>query len=344
MKLPNWIAPRKRNKGTNGVGIRRAREVMSLPTNAGVNKLEHTKEDQWAGSTDKTYGEFYKKMSLSERETSKEGIVFYNLFNMYRKLVMAVNFVFYQDSYRQQAYMQMVCSGVMLTYIVRSWPCARPVDNVSKVVNELTFMSCLIATSVVKEMGPAIAKFTPGGESSLEDGLGNFIITMTALNLAWHTFRMIHNSFEAAGTIIKSRKQIVTKALGPPTVYDPAYSSDSDSGEEPFDPISEFKPKPKPRVNPDDHPCLANFELWMPDSYPKPPKPFPDPGLTLKAADDAKPRMPLDEEVMPDMPGEVGIVEEELEMEFPAAPEDIKELEGILVVVQKELVEAKVIT
>ena len=44
-RLPNWIAPRKRNKDENGKAITRAKEDPTLPCNVGVHPKEYTKED-----------------------------------------------------------------------------------------------------------------------------------------------------------------------------------------------------------------------------------------------------------------------------------------------------------
>ena len=53
----------------------------------------------WAGKFDRDYGEFYKKMTLNDYIVTHEVVVFYNFWNMYRKLMFAVTLVFF-DSFR----------------------------------------------------------------------------------------------------------------------------------------------------------------------------------------------------------------------------------------------------
>ena len=54
----------------------------------------------WAGDVDKDFGEFYKKMTLNEEKTATEVIIFYNFWNMYRKLIYAITIVFFHDLFR----------------------------------------------------------------------------------------------------------------------------------------------------------------------------------------------------------------------------------------------------
>ena len=51
----------------------------------------------WAGDADQDYGEFYKKMILNEDRMAIEIIIFYNFWNMYRKLIYAITVVFFFD-------------------------------------------------------------------------------------------------------------------------------------------------------------------------------------------------------------------------------------------------------
>ena len=96
-QLPAWLVPRKRNKG-----IHRADEKVAV--DEGVDEDDRTKEHMWAGPVDRDYGEFYKKMSLQEKKIASEGIIFYNCWNLYRKLIYAITLVFYDDMFRLQAY------------------------------------------------------------------------------------------------------------------------------------------------------------------------------------------------------------------------------------------------
>lgn len=120
----------------------------------------------WAGDVDRDYGEFYKKMSLSEKKIATEGIIFYNFWNMYRKLIFAVTIVFFDDMFRLQAYTQIVLAGIMTAYMMNYWPCARYVDNVSKVINELTFIAVLVNAAYLKEMAGGVSSFDPGASAA----------------------------------------------------------------------------------------------------------------------------------------------------------------------------------
>ena len=93
------MIPRKRNK-KDGKPITRAEEDPNLPTNKGVHPQEYTKEDQWAGEVDRDYGEFYKKMAMSERRVSKEAVLFGQFFNFWRKTAYALSIVFYHENFR----------------------------------------------------------------------------------------------------------------------------------------------------------------------------------------------------------------------------------------------------
>ena len=44
------------------------------------------------------------------------------------------------------------------------WPCARYVDNVAKVVNEITFSVLIANAAFLKEMGPTVRSFAVDGK------------------------------------------------------------------------------------------------------------------------------------------------------------------------------------
>ena len=202
--MPAWLVPRKRNSNDEGQ-VTRAREIT--PCMQGMTKGDRTKEDQWAGDVDKDYGEFYKKMSLNEKKNANEVVLFYNFFNIYRKLVFAISLVYFNTSFPVQLGSQLVCSGVMTAYIFSYWPCARYIDNVSKIVNEMTFLAMLTASAYLKEMKTAVNDFTPNADqSSLSSPIGTFMVVLTSANLAFHGVRLVHNSVQAAQTI-KARRQ-----------------------------------------------------------------------------------------------------------------------------------------
>ena len=201
-QCPACLVPRKRNNDTH-----RAVEEQDLPINSGVDANDRTKENMWAGEVDRDYGEFYKKMSLNEEKAATEVIMFYNFWNIWRKLMYAVTIVFFDDMFRLQAYTQIVTSGIMTVYIMNYWPCARYVDNVSKLVNELTFISMLVNCAYLKEMSASVSSFDPGASpASAGSNAGNFMIVLISGNLIFHGLRMIHNSIQAAKTI-KARRQ-----------------------------------------------------------------------------------------------------------------------------------------
>jgi len=89
------MAPRKRNNG-----IYRANESNDLPINSGVASKDFTKEDQWRGAVDTDYGEFYKKMNLNQQKVAKEAVLFYNFFNLWRKLMFSITLVFFDVFFR----------------------------------------------------------------------------------------------------------------------------------------------------------------------------------------------------------------------------------------------------
>ena len=170
-----------------------------LPVNRGVKPGTYTKEDSWAGPVDKDYGEFYKKMNLDKKTVNKESVLFYGLFNMYRKLMYATTLVFFDDFFRLQCFTQMACAGIMALYIINYWPCARYIDNVSKIINELTFAAILANAAYIKELRTKVGEFNPSETAmSAQAPIGGVMVGITAANLAFHAFRLIHNSVEAA--------------------------------------------------------------------------------------------------------------------------------------------------
>jgi len=120
----------------------------------------------------------------------------------------------------------------MLGYVINYWPCARYADNVSKVVNELSFIIMLVNCAYIKEMAN-VSNFDPGASPvSAGQGAGDFMVFVTSANMIYHAARMIHNSVQAAKTIKQRRQAIASKWMGPPTHNDPIYSNDSSSGAE----------------------------------------------------------------------------------------------------------------
>ena len=193
--------PRNRNKHKdqtqNGemVPIFRADEEPRLATNWGVDKDARTKENMWAGEFDRTYGELYKKMNLNEKERANEVVLFYCFWNLYKKLIFAISLVFYQDSFGFQCYAQMACSGVMMTYLFNYWPCARYIDNVSKMINELCFVAMLISCSFLKEMSTSIRTLSLVDETSVSLAAVGPIMNIVIIgNVIFHCVRLAHNT------------------------------------------------------------------------------------------------------------------------------------------------------
>ena len=224
-----------------------------VPVNIGVSKGDFSKERPWAGAVDREYGEFYKKMNLNQKKVTKEAILFYNFWNIYRKLIFAISLVFFKN-FRFQAYTQIATSAVMAVYLLSYWPCARYVDNVSKIINELTFMIQLIICAYLKEMSGNVNDYSqtlaPSANASVSGGI---MIGVMGTNLVFHSARMIHNSIQAVQTIKMRRQQIASKWLGPPTANDPAYSPDATSG-------SESSSEEEEEYNPDDCPNLSKLQ------------------------------------------------------------------------------------
>ena len=204
-----------------------------MPVDSGVDAEDRTKENMWAGDVDRDYGEFYKKMSLNQKKAATEVILFYNFWNFYRKLIYAITLVFFDDMFRLQAYSQIVISGVMTAYVINYWPCARYVDNVAKIVNELTFIAMLVNCAYLKEMSGSVSSYNPGASAAnAGQGAGDFMIVLISANQLFHVARLLHNSFQAVKTIKLRRQAIVSKWMGPPCHNDPNYSNDTSSGTE----------------------------------------------------------------------------------------------------------------
>jgi len=173
-----------------------------LPTNIGIDEGDFTKEDQWAGHLDRDFGEFYKKMNLNERKVAKEAVLFYSMWSLWRKLVFAITIVFFDDCFRLQVFSQMVCAAVMILYIVGYWPCARYIDNISKIINELSFSAMLICCVYLKEMRTGVNDFSPSGSPQAQaQGVSIVMQSILGLNLLFHAARLLHNSAQALKTL-----------------------------------------------------------------------------------------------------------------------------------------------
>ena len=205
--LPAWLVPRKRNK-MDGKPIHRADEEKYLPTNTGVEADERTKEDQWSGPLDKDYGEFYKKMSLSGKRVPVEAALFFNMWNIWRKMMFALTAVFFEDAFRLQVGIQMGASTVMMIYVMNYWPCARYIDNVAKMANELTLTLMLLCAIFLKEIQPSVNEMTPSNSSlaSISTTVGYIMIGLSGANLGLHCIKLAHNTIQALGTLKKRRQ------------------------------------------------------------------------------------------------------------------------------------------
>ena len=200
-QLPAWCVPRNRNKQKdetkNGevMPITRANEEPRLATNSGVEEGTQTKEHMWAGEFDRTYGEFYKKMDLSDKDRAKEVVLFYCFWNLYRKLIFAITLVFFHEHFGIQCYGQIGCSGVMMAYLWNYWPCARYIDNVSKLFNELCFVGMLMSCSFLKEMTSSINTLSLSDESSPSiSAVAPMMDVVLIGNVGFHCARLAHNT------------------------------------------------------------------------------------------------------------------------------------------------------
>ena len=173
---------------------------------------------------------------------------------MYRKIIYAVTVVFFDSYFRLQAYTQIVISGIMVAYVMNYWPCARYVDNVAKVVNEMVFIAVLVNCVYLKEMAASVSNFNPSASpAQAGQGAGNFMIFLTSGLMVFHAARLIHNAVQAARTLKMRRQAIASKWMGPPTDNDANYSNDSSSG-------TEEEPE-KDEHDPDDSPSLDRMQL-----------------------------------------------------------------------------------
>jgi len=100
-----------------------------------------------------------------------------------------------------QAGIQLICSGIMVAYIIKAWPCARYIDNCSKVINELTFVVLISNAIYLKEMRQTVEDYTPSSNESAFSITNFLFIAVTSVNLIFHAIRLIHNSLLACCTI-----------------------------------------------------------------------------------------------------------------------------------------------
>ena len=143
-------------------------------------------------------------------------------------------------------------SGIMTAYVMNYWPCARYVDNVAKVVNEMTFIAVLVNCVYLKEMAASVSNFNPSASpAQAGQGAGNFMIFLTSALMVFHAARLIHNAIQAARTIKMRRQQIASKWMGPPTHNDPDHSNDTSSGTE----------EEQDAFDPDDSPSMDKLQL-----------------------------------------------------------------------------------
>eukprot|EP00354_Favella_ehrenbergii_P005378 CAMPEP_0170456364 /NCGR_PEP_ID=MMETSP0123-20130129/4025_1 /TAXON_ID=182087 /ORGANISM="Favella ehrenbergii, Strain Fehren 1" /LENGTH=205 /DNA_ID=CAMNT_0010719821 /DNA_START=1868 /DNA_END=2485 /DNA_ORIENTATION=+ len=190
-------------------------------------------------------------MNLNERKVAKEAVLFYSMWSLWRKLVFAITIVFFDDCFRLQVFSQMVCAAVMILYIVGYWPCARYIDNISKIINELSFSAMLICCVYLKEMRTGVNDFSPSGSPQAQaqgvkhrdavDPRFEFAVPRSAPT---PQFRAGSQDSEAA------QEQIASKWLGPPTHNDPDYSNDESSDDGDDEIMGAL-------VNPDETPDLA---------------------------------------------------------------------------------------
>ena len=71
---------------------------------------------------------------------SIESIIFYSFWNCLRKQIFAIVLVFFQDYPYFQIVSQIVCSAIMMAYLLRYLPFTRFVYNFSKLANEFTMI------------------------------------------------------------------------------------------------------------------------------------------------------------------------------------------------------------
>jgi len=212
------------------VKYHRARETPLLPVNRGVARGDRSPESPYQGRTDKAFGQFYKKMNLNEQKVPKEAILFYNSWNFWRKLMYAVTVVFFEDYFWMQSMIQLVSSLVMTYYIINFWPCARYTDNTAKLVNELTLSALLVNMVYIKSIGNNVDDFSLQDVRPMKTGI--FMMCIIGGNLLFHFMNLCTNTINAARTIGKRRRQMVSKCLGPPQLNDPHASSESSSDED----------------------------------------------------------------------------------------------------------------
>jgi len=87
----------------------------------------------------------------------------------------------------------------MLLFVIAYWPCARYVDNVSKIINEACFSAMLICCVYLKEMRSSVNDFDPSGSpASQATSISVVMMVITFGNMAFHAARLIHNACQAA--------------------------------------------------------------------------------------------------------------------------------------------------
>ena len=147
-------------------------------------------------------------MDLTPSRVAPEAALFYNMFSLWRKMTYAISLVYFENEFGLQCYGQMACCAVMTGYLLTYRPCARYVDNVSKVLNELTFGTMLATSAYVKAVETGAASFNPSsaGEASAISSAGTAMVVMTLANMGFHGVRLVHNTVQAAGTLKRRRR------------------------------------------------------------------------------------------------------------------------------------------
>ena len=148
-----------------------------------------------------------------------------------------------------------------MIYLYNYWPCARYVDNVAKVFNELCFVGMLMSCAFMEEMSGSIGNLSLSSDRSASlTSVAPMMNIVLFGNVIFHCIRLAHNSVQAAKTIKARRQQIATKWLGPPVSNDAEYPPDTSSGEE--------EPLPEDGPNADDSPNLVTPNLLFPACEP----------------------------------------------------------------------------
>ena len=94
-----------------------------------------------------------------------------------------------------------------MAYLWSYWPCARYIDNVSKLFNELSFVGMLLCCSFLKEMSSSIRTLSLSDESSPSiSAVAPMMDIILIGNVFFHCFRLAHNTVQAVKTL-KARRQ-----------------------------------------------------------------------------------------------------------------------------------------